>query len=140
MKNINLMKTNLFMHVWYSIFRVNANGERFGADWHNWEQIHLKKIWKRYEEIKYVKSSMPWILFSFLDLIISLHIQDDNPNARQLSAALRNHIQTWKILQESQYWKLVFRSIQASILVLSASSSFTERVPIKNINPNAKNW
>ena len=99
------MKTNLFMHVWYSIFRVNANGERFGADWHNWEQIHLKKIWKRYEEIKYVKSSMPWILFSFLDLIISLHIQDDNPNAKELKAAPKDPGQTWKKFFENSILK-----------------------------------
>ena len=80
MKNIKLALTNLFMHVWYSIFRVNTNGERFGADWHDWEQNTHEKDSKRSYKIKYANHWMPWILCNFVDLKASIHNQEYKPN------------------------------------------------------------
>ena len=65
MKNIKLALTNLFMHVWYSRFRVQLNGERFGADWHDWEQNTHEKIWKRSLRNQILKTIMAMDLIEF---------------------------------------------------------------------------
>ena len=51
---------------------------------------------KRSLKSNFQKSSMPWILLSFVDLMPSLHNQKPKPNAHTLKAALKVHEQTWK--------------------------------------------
>ena len=46
----------------------------------------------------------------------------------------------WKFSLKLKYWKLVLRSIQASIFVLSASLSIPEGVPININHKSSKNW
>ena len=42
-----------------------------------------------------------WI--EFFNLIALLHIQDENPNANTLYAAQRTPLQTWKIVEKTQF-------------------------------------
>ena len=55
--------------------------EGFGLIWADWTKMHLKKIWKRYKEIKYWKQWMEEIWSNFLNLMPSLYDQESNPNA-----------------------------------------------------------
>ena len=107
---------------------------------HDWTKMHMEKIWKRFHEIKYWKQWIQRILCIIFNLICSIHIQESRPNALTLQAAQKINIQTCKNSQKAQIWKLVFRSIQAPILVLSSSWDIIERFSITNINQNALNW
>ena len=49
---------------------------------------------KRSLKSNFQKSSMPWILLSFVDLMPSLHNQKPKPNAQGQKAALKNTLQT----------------------------------------------
>ena len=108
----------------------------FDKIWSDLNQVAHEKIWKRFSKIKYVKPWMLEILCKVFDLTCSIHTQHHKPNRKRLQAAQKLNIQTWKNLQESQFWNQGYRAIQGTKPIAIASLNNSGRVPIIN---NSKN-
>ena len=110
--------------------------ERFGAIGYDLCKNSMKKDWKKSWKIKSLKTWLQEILIKFVDLIDSYINKEHNPNAFTHAAAERPGNQTWKIWQETQFWKRHSKAIQVSKPIPLASSSIIGRIPITNLKDN----
>ena len=102
MKNIKPNLKNLFMHIIMSIFRAHLKKAGFGANWSWLNKNHEKKIQKISCKIKSWNHWIQEILWKFVNLKWSLHIQECKPNALGLLAALRSKRQHLKNCLKTQ--------------------------------------
>ena len=114
--------------------------EGFGLIWADWTKMHLKKIWKRYKEIKYWKQWMEEIWSNFLNLMPSLYDQESKPNARDWKAAQEALYKTWKIVQKIQIWFQGYKAIRDTKPISIASLGIPERIPININHKSVRNW
>ena len=140
MKNIKPMQSNLFVHGIGLKIRAWSDMEGIEVIGYDWSQNSMKKYLKRSLKIKSWKSWMPRFLVVFFDLNHSYIYTYANPIQNKLPAAQKRPRTNLNFLKKTQIWKPISRSIQATTLIPSCSWGFKERIQIKIIHPNIKNW